>query len=62
MIASQSLKSVDFTKAQKSRHLKNKTFFHQIKKIHLSYVKDYFMAKNNFVAEVTFKYFFPTGT
>ena len=32
MITSQSLKSVDFPKTQKSRYLENETFFHQIKK------------------------------
>ena len=39
MVESQTLKSVDFTKTQKSRYLK----------------KLYFMVKNSFVAEVTFK-------
>ena len=33
MMISQILKSVDFTKTQKSRYLENKTFFLQIKKI-----------------------------
>ena len=33
MMTSQILKSVDFTKAKKSRYLKNETFFLQIKKI-----------------------------
>ena len=33
MITSQILKSVGFTKTQKSQYLKNKTFFIQIKKI-----------------------------
>ena len=32
MMASQSLKSVDFTKTQESRYLENETFFLQIKK------------------------------
>ena len=44
---------MDFTKAQKSRYLENETFFLQMtKKIH---IKGYFIAKNSFVAEVTFK-------
>ena len=46
-IMSQILRSVEFTKTQKSRYLKNETFFLQIKKfIHL--------AKNSSVAEATF--------
>ena len=32
MMTSQILKSLDFTKTQKSRYLENKTFFLQIKK------------------------------
>ena len=32
MMTSQKLKSMDFTKTQKSRYLENKTFFLQIKK------------------------------
>ena len=32
MMTSQVLKSVDFTKTQKSRYLENETFFLQIKK------------------------------
>ena len=55
MITSQILKSADFTKTQKSRYLENETyFFLQIKKIHKLHIKGYFMAKNSFVAEVTF--------
>ena len=50
LMMSQILKSVDFTKIQKSIYLKNKTFFLQIKK----FIESYFMAKNSFVAEVTF--------
>ena len=34
MMTSQILKSVDFTKTQKSRYFENETFFLQIKKIH----------------------------
>ena len=56
MMMSQILKSVDFTKTQKSRYLENKTlFFLQIKKNHLLHVKGYFIAKNSFVVEVAFK-------
>ena len=33
MMTSQILKSMDFTKTQNSRYLKNETFFLQIKKI-----------------------------
>ena len=45
MMMSQILKFVDFTKTQKSRYLKNQTFFLQIKKIHRLQIKGYFMAK-----------------
>ena len=51
MMTSYILKSVDFTKTQKSRYLENKTFFHQVKnytsrstllqKINLILVKDF---------------------
>ena len=51
MMTSQILKSVDFTKTQKSRYLENKTFFLQVKnytsrstllqKINLIMVKDF---------------------
>ena len=55
-MASQILKYVDFTKTQKSRYRKNGTlFFLQIKKNRQSHIKGYFMAKNNFVAQLTFK-------
>ena len=33
MVMSEILKSVDFTKTQKSRYLENKTFYIQIKKL-----------------------------
>ena len=46
---------VDFIKIQKSRYLKNETFFLPIKKNCQLHIKGYFMAKNSFVAEVTFK-------
>ena len=53
MMTSQILKSVDFTKTQKSKNLENETlFFLQIKKL-INY-KGYFIAKNSFVTEVTF--------
>ena len=54
MMTSQISKSVDFTKAQKSTYVENEPFF-QIKKIHELHIEDYFIAKNSFVAEVTFK-------
>ena len=52
MMTSQVLRSVDFTKSQKPRYLENETFSLQIKK---KIIKGYFMAKNCFVAEVTFR-------
>ena len=57
MMTSQILKSVDFTKTQVSQYLENETlFFLQIKNfINYIHIKGYFMAKNSFVAEVTFK-------
>ena len=42
----------DFTKTRKSRYLENKTFLLQIKKS--LHIKGFFMAKNIFVAGVTF--------
>ena len=54
MMTSQILKFVDFTKTKKSRYFENQTFFSSNKKVHSLHVKDYFMAKNTFVAEVTF--------
>ena len=45
---------MDFIKIQKSRYLKNETFFLPIKKNCQLHIKGYFMAKNSFVAEVTF--------
>ena len=55
MMTSQILKSVDFTKTQKSRYLENETlFFISNKKIHQLRIKDYFMAEISFVEEVTF--------
>ena len=56
MVASQILKSVDFTKAQKSRYLKNEILFlFQIKKIINCASRATLWQKNNFVAEVTLK-------
>ena len=63
MMASRVLRFVDFSKTQKSKYLKKETFFFlQIKKfINYTPREKYFMAKNTFVAEVTFntmnKYF-----
>ena len=56
MVMPQILKSVDFTKPQKSTSLENKTFFLQIKKfVNYKPRATYFITKNSFVAEVTFK-------
>ena len=56
MMASQILKTVDFTKAEKSSYLKKETLlFLQIKKALITYHKVYFMAKNSFLVEATFK-------
>ena len=58
---SQILKSVDFTKTQKSRYFENETlFFSTNKKIPLLHTKYYFMAQNSLVAEATFIYFHKT--
>ena len=56
MMMSQISKSLDFTKTQKSRYLKNEIlFFLQIKKIiNSKHIKDYSIAKNSFVVELTF--------
>ena len=55
MMTSQILKSVDFTKTQKSRYLENETLFFFKKKNSLIAHLDYFTAKSRFLAEVTFK-------
>ena len=56
VVTSQILKSVDFTKTQNTKYLENETlFFIQIKKIREIHIKGYFMAKNSFAADVTFK-------
>ena len=55
MIASQILKSVDFTKKQKSRDLENETlFFLQIKRFMNNRSRATLSQKKSFVAEVTF--------
>ena len=51
--ASQILRSVDFTKTQKSRYLENETFFVIQKKLN---IKGYFIEKNSLVAEVAFNH------
>ena len=57
MTTSQILKSVHFTKTQKSRYLKNeKMFFLQIKKIINCTLSATLLQKNNFVVEVTFNF------
>ena len=53
MMTSQILKFVNFRKTQKSRYLKNVTFFLQNEKIRELHIKGYFIAKNSFVAELT---------
>ena len=51
---SQILKSVDFTKGQKSRYLENKTFFFKYKNSLITH--EWLLSdKNSFVTEVTFK-------
>ena len=56
MMTPEILKSVDITKALKSRYLENKTFFSSNKKIHQLRIKGYSIAKNRFVARATFNY------
>ena len=58
MMTSQILKSVDFTKTQTSRHLKNEIFFPSNKKNYELHTKGYFIAKNSFLPDVAFKAFF----
>ena len=56
MTTSQILKSVDFTKMQRSRYLENKTlFFLEIKNNNQLYIKDYFTEKTSFVAVIMFQ-------
>ena len=54
MMTSQILKSVGFTKTPKSKDPKKKHFSPNKKNYQL-HIKGYFLAKNNFVVEVTFK-------
>ena len=57
MMTSQILKSVDFTKTQKSRYLENETLFlFQIKKFINCALSATLWQKNSFLAEVTFKH------
>ena len=56
MMTSQILQFMDFIKTQKSEYLQNEIFFLQIEKNHYLHIKDYVMAKNTFVAEVTFNW------
>ena len=56
MMMPQILKSVDFTKTEKSRYLENETlFFLQIQKFVYYTSRATLLQKNSFVAEVTFK-------
>ena len=56
MMTSHTLKSVHFTKTQKSRYLENeRLFFLQIKKFMNYTSKAPLLQKNSFVAEVNFK-------
>ena len=59
VMTSQILRSVDFTKTQKSRCLENETIFSLNKKIRQLHIKSYFMTKKNFLAEVTFNEVYP---
>ena len=54
MLTPQILKSVNFTKTQKSRYLENKIFFLQRKKKSLIAHQGLLYGKKSFVAEVTF--------
>ena len=57
IMTSKMLKSMDSTKTQNSRYLKNETFFLQIKKKSLITHQRLLYWKNSFVAEVTFNTF-----
>ena len=60
MMTPKILKSVDFTKTQKSTYLENETlFFLQLKKIINYTSRATFMTKNSFVAEVNFNTLVP---
>ena len=54
MVTSQILKSVKFTKTQKSRYIENETFFLQIKKF-INYSSKSTLWQKSFVADITFK-------
>ena len=55
MMTSRILKSLDFTKTEKSRYLESETlFFLQIKKIINYTLRATLLQKNSFVAKVTF--------
>ena len=56
MMASQILKSVDFTKTQKSRYFKNETFFLQIKRFINCTSRASLRKRNSFLAKVMFKF------
>ena len=54
MMTSQILRSVDFTKTQKSRYLENETlFFLHIKKFKITHQGQFYGKKNSFPAVVT---------
>lgn len=53
VMTSQNLKFVDSLKTLQSKFLENKTFFSNYK-IYLLYIQGYNMAKNNFLAELTY--------
>ena len=55
MTTLQILKSMDFTKTQKLDISRTKHFFSSNKNFINYTIKDYFIAKNSFVGEVTFK-------
>ena len=55
VMTSQILESAGLTKTQKSRYLENETLFFLHMKKFINYTFCYFMTKNRFVAEVTFK-------
>ena len=60
MMTPKILKSMDFTRTQKSRYLENETlFFLQLKKIINYTSRATFMTKNSFVAEVNFNTLVP---
>ena len=56
MMTSQFLKSMDFTKTQKSLSRERNITLPSNKKIHELHMMGYFMAKNTFGAEITFKF------